>query len=270
MESIAVAVLAFFALGYLVLGGADLGVGVVLPFLARGDHERRLVVTAAAPFFLLNEVWLVASVGLLAGAFPDLEADLVHDHHAALTLVLVGWVLRDAGLWLRGRVDALGWRRLWDAVTVSGSWAAAGGWGALLAGVLTGAPGTSGAWPGGPTALVGMGAGVLGFALHGTAFAALRLTGAPRRRARLTPGRLPPGRLTPGRGEVLPFLVTGALVLSAGLAAGIRLAPGGRTADAASLDFLLPPLLIALPFLIGVQGWAWWVFRHRVTEPGYL
>ena len=66
---------AFFA-GYLVLGGYDYGVGLLL---ARRTTPagRRAALNAVGPFFLGNEVWLVAAVGILFGAFPTLEGELL-------------------------------------------------------------------------------------------------------------------------------------------------------------------------------------------------
>ena len=66
METFAYALLGLFGIGYFVLGGADIGVGMLLPFLGR---DRRLTIAAIAPFFLGNEVWLVATAGLLTAAF---------------------------------------------------------------------------------------------------------------------------------------------------------------------------------------------------------
>ncbi|GAB1823720.1 cytochrome d ubiquinol oxidase subunit II [Herbidospora sp. RD11066] len=237
MEVVAVAVLAFFALGYLVLGGADIGTGMMLPYLGRTDHERRMVLTGIAPFFLANEVWLVATIGLLAGAFPELEAEVVHDRYVPFTLLLFGWVVRDMGLWLRGRVDRRSWRGAADVAVVVASWCMALGWGALIGG-----------------SLVGVVVVVVLFGLHGLAFSSLRLTGVLRRRA----------------GFGLPFLVTSALMTAAGVLMGWRLDPGDRAADAASLAFLLPPTLVVLPVLMTAQAWMWWMFRHRVTGPSYL
>lgn len=68
MDTLAVCLLAFFATGYFVLAGADIGTGMVLPYLGGSDGERRLVIASFAPFFLGNEVWLVATAGVLVGA----------------------------------------------------------------------------------------------------------------------------------------------------------------------------------------------------------
>ncbi|WP_255283002.1 hypothetical protein [Actinomadura madurae] len=54
-------------------------------------------------------------------------------------VLLIGWVVRDMGLWLRGRVDAAGWRGACDAAVVAGSWALALAWGSVLGSVLAAA-----------------------------------------------------------------------------------------------------------------------------------
>ena len=59
MNTFAYVLLGFFAIGYFVLAGADIGVGMLLPFLGR---DRRLTIATIAPFFLGNEV--------LAGRLP--------------------------------------------------------------------------------------------------------------------------------------------------------------------------------------------------------
>ncbi len=138
MDSLAVLLLALFAGGYLVLAGADIGVGMLLPWLGRDQRERRLVIASFAPFFLGNEVWLVASAGLVAGAFPGLEHRLLEELYPLVVVLLIGWVVRDMGLWLRGRVDAAAWRSLWDGAIVAGSWALALAWGSVLGSVVAG------------------------------------------------------------------------------------------------------------------------------------
>ncbi len=179
----------------------------MLPYLGRTDHERRLVLTGIALFFLANEVWLVAAIGLLAGAFPELEAVIVHELYAPFTLLLLGWVVRDTGLWLRGRVDRRSWRVTADGAVIAASWGMALGWGALLGAVLGGREAGS---------LIGMAAAAVLFGLHGLAFSSLRLTGALRRRAAIG----------------LPFLFTSAAMTAVGVLAGVRLDPrrpgGGR------------------------------------------
>ena len=67
------ATLGLVVCGYFALAGYDYGVGMLLPAFDRDERQRRRVLGAFGPFFLANEVWLVAAVGLRFGAFPHLE-----------------------------------------------------------------------------------------------------------------------------------------------------------------------------------------------------
>lgn len=258
METLAAALLGLFTAGYLVLGGADLGVGMLLPHLGRDTDERRLVLAAIAPFFLANEVWLVAAAGVFIGCFPDLEGELFTGQLPVLLPLLAGWVVRDAGLWWRGRVPHRTWRAACDGMVTAGSWTAALAWGWLLAGLLAGDPAEP---AGGPAAVVtSLGVAAL-FAVHGLAFAALRLTGRPYERA------LPPA----GRaGRVQGFALTSLAMAALPLVAGARLSPVDAAAQGAVLGLLVPALLAVTPPLLAVQAWLWWTFRGRVTGPSYL
>lgn len=258
MDNLAVALLGFFAIGYFVLGGADLGTGMVMPFLGRTDHERRLVITSIAPFFLGNEVWLVGAAGILAGAFPDLESTLLHGLFLAFVALLTGWVIRDMGLWLRGRVDSRTWRGLCDTAVFAGSWTVVLSWGAIFGKVLAGQ--TDGSLSD-PSVYAGMAVAAILGVIHGLAFASMRLTGRLRQRAQSLAGR---------RTTALPFLTTSAAVVALGIALGVKLSPTGAVAAGATLDHLLPPVLVVTPLLVAAQAWVWRIFRRRVTEPMYL
>jgi cytochrome bd ubiquinol oxidase subunit II len=163
--------LALFVVGYLVLAGSDVGLGMLIPHVARTPAERRRAVSAIAPYFLGSEVWLVAAVGVLAGLFPVVEHHVVSGLWPVLVVLLAGWLLRDAGLWLRARVDDRRWHRACDSAIVAGSWALAVCWGLALTGLAGG-----GLAPG-PFTVLGTASVVSLFALRGAAFGAERLVG---------------------------------------------------------------------------------------------
>lgn len=122
------AVLGLFFASYLVLAGYDYGVGLLL---ARGvgPDGRREALTALGPFFLGNEVWLVAAMGILFGAFPLLEGELLAGCYPAVVGALVGVILVTVGVQLRSRPDDERIRARWDRVVMIGSALAALGWG---------------------------------------------------------------------------------------------------------------------------------------------
>ncbi|MEU2548057.1 cytochrome d ubiquinol oxidase subunit II [Streptomyces roseolus] len=259
METLAVTLLACCAVGWTVLAGTDIGSGMLLPWLGRGDAERRLVLASFAPFFLGNEVWLVATAGVLVGCFPALEGELLSGQAPVLVALLAGWIVRDAALWSRGRGPGRRWRAACDAAVTAGSWTVALSWGLLLVALLTGRPYEP---AGGPVALVAAPAVAALFAAHGLGFASLRLTGAPYQRARRLVGRA--GR--PWHPVALTAVPLGGLTLWAG--ASLPLAE--RAAAPGTLALLVPALAVVTPLLVAVQAWVWYVFRGRVTGPSYL
>ncbi|MFB4320557.1 cytochrome d ubiquinol oxidase subunit II [Actinomadura sp. 21ATH] len=250
MEMLAVVVLAVFTAGYVVLAGADLGVGMLLPVLGRGPAERRVVIASFAPFFLGNEVWLVAVAGVMAGAFPGLEHDLLAGLFPLFAVLLVAWVVRDMGLWLRGRVDAAAWRGGCDAAIVAGSWGLALVLASLLGTVLAGDP------AGGLNAGSVLGLPLAGvFALHGAGFARMRCTGAVLERARRFPAR---------------YGVTAVVLAGVVAAAGARLPLEGAAAPGTGLAVTAVMTAVLLPLLLAAQALVWWTFRGRVDSPSYL
>lgn len=242
-------VLAFFTFGYLVLAGADIGVGMALPYLGRSAGERREVIAAIAPFFLGNEVWLVVAAGVLAGLFPALEGEVLHGNHTMVVTLLLAWVVRDMGLWLRGRVPGERWQVFWDGAIVAGSWGLALSWGGLLANLVLGVEG--------PVALLPALVVAALFVTHGLMFAALRLRGTLRERAAVLSG---------GAGETRTYALTSAALVAVGALAGLRLPLEPGTSG----PLLVPVTLTLIPFLVASQAWVWWTFRHRVSGPSYL
>ena len=76
---------------YAVLDGFDFGVGAIHRLVARTDAERRTVLAAIGPVWDGNEVWLIASGGVLFMAFPKVYATAFSGFYLALMVVL--WLL---------------------------------------------------------------------------------------------------------------------------------------------------------------------------------
>ncbi|AYY12009.1 cytochrome d ubiquinol oxidase subunit II [Actinobacteria bacterium YIM 96077] len=164
--------------GWFVLDGANLGLGAALRWTWRTPDDRRLALTALGPFLLGSEVWLVAGIGLLIGVFPALEKDLFNAYYPIVIVVIAAWMSRDAGVWLRSRRRASGWRARWDTVIVLASVALAFAWGLLLGNVVQGVP--YGTRPGlgtlvSPYSLLWGVTVVAAFTWHGAVFTALRM-----------------------------------------------------------------------------------------------
>ena len=178
--------------GYFALAGYDYGVGMLLPVFGSGEQRRTLA--APGPFFLANEVWLVAAVGLLFGAFPHLEGKVFAGAYVLVVTLLLGLVTFTASMQLRSRrPDAR--RSAWTAGIVGGALVTALSWGLFLGNLVAGLPlDTDGSHSGDVLALFSPYAVLWGigfvalFCLKGAALLAVRapaeLTGRAARLAR--------------------------------------------------------------------------------------
>ncbi len=125
---------------YFMLDGFDLGVGMLMPFAARTEAEKRLVYHSIGPFWDGNEVWLITAGGVTFAAFPGAYAVLFSSFYSPLMLVLFGLILRAVSLELRGKVETDGARKLWDTCLAIGSFVPALLLGVAFANIFEGIP----------------------------------------------------------------------------------------------------------------------------------
>lgn len=131
---------AVMIVGYVVLDGFDLGVGVLHLFLVRTEEDRRTALASIGPVWDGNEVWLLAGGGTLYFAFPLLYASAFSGFYLPLMIVLWLLVLRGVSLELRNHIDVGVWRALLDGIFGLSSALLTIFFGAALANVLRGVP----------------------------------------------------------------------------------------------------------------------------------
>lgn len=177
-----------FLAGYSVLDGFDLGVGTLLPFLAKSEDEKRTLIGAVGPVWDGNEVWLLAGGGALFAAFPMAYAMVFSGFYLALMIVLFALILRAISLEFRAHDPAR--KGLWEAAFVGGSFLPALFFGVALGNVVVGVPLDARTEFTGnfftllrPLPLVFGLLGLSAFLMHGAAYAALKTEGPLRRRA---------------------------------------------------------------------------------------
>ena len=100
--------------GYALLDGFDLGVGILHPFAPRTDEERRLSMNSIGPLWDGNEVWLVTFGGALFAAFPEGYATVFSGFYTAFMLLLFALIFRAVSLEFRSKVASPNWRGFWD------------------------------------------------------------------------------------------------------------------------------------------------------------
>ena len=131
---------AVMIVGYVVLDGFDLGVGVLHLFLPHTETDRRTILASIGPVWDGNEVWLLAGGGTLYFAFPLLYASAFSGFYLPLMIVLWLLILRGISLELRNHIDVGVWRALLDGVFGLASGLLTIFFGAALANVLRGVP----------------------------------------------------------------------------------------------------------------------------------
>ena len=108
-------------IGYFILDGFDLGVGMLLPVIGTDDLRRRVLINTIGPVWDGNEVWLLVAGGATFAAFPLWYATMFSGFYLALFLVLIALILRGVAFEYRGKHDTARWRANWDRAIVVGS-----------------------------------------------------------------------------------------------------------------------------------------------------
>lgn len=132
--------LGVLVIAFAVMDGFDLGVGMLLPFVARTDIERRVLINTIAPVWEGNQMWLILGVGAAFAAWPPLYAIVFSGFYMAVYLVLAALILRPVGFTFRGKVASPKWRALWDWALFAGGLVPAFGLGVVFGNLLLGVP----------------------------------------------------------------------------------------------------------------------------------
>ena len=191
-------------IGFIVLEGFDLGVGMRMLFATRDERERRVMLNTIGPVWDGNEVWLITAGAALFAAYPAWYASLFSVLYVPLTVALVGLILRAVSIEWRGKVHTARWRSMWTFGIGMGSLTAAFCIGAMLALTSLGLPiDANGDRVGGPFVWLGAeavvgGLAVVGFSLaHSATFLGLKADGPIRERTSVFAARWSPVFLLP-------------------------------------------------------------------------
>lgn len=184
-------VLGVMLIGYAILDGFDLGVGMLHFLVGRTSDERTRVIDTIGPVWNGNEVWLLAAGGAMVAAFPTLYAASFSGFYLALMLVLWLLILRGLALEFRHQLDNALWRQAWDVVFAFSSLLLALLLGVAIGNVLRGVPlDADGRFQGSfalmlnPFAVLGGVLGVVTLAMHGAGWLAVKTTGDLQARSR--------------------------------------------------------------------------------------
>jgi len=127
-------------IGFAITGGADLGVGALLPFLGKNDDERRVIINSVGPTWEGNQVWFVTAGGALFAAWPMAYAVAFSGFYLALLLTLFALFMRPIGFDYRSKLANPTWRNSWDWALFVGGFVPSLIFGVAFGNLLIGVP----------------------------------------------------------------------------------------------------------------------------------
>jgi len=120
--------------------GFDMGVGALLPFVARTDKERRMVINTIGATWEGNQVWFIVGGASIFAAWPFVYAVSFSGFYLAMFVVLSAMILRPVAFKYRSKRPHGAWRTFWDWALFVGGFVPALVFGVAVGNVLIGAP----------------------------------------------------------------------------------------------------------------------------------
>ncbi|MDK4701796.1 cytochrome d ubiquinol oxidase subunit II [Rhizobium sp. CNPSo 4062] len=127
-------------IGFAVTDGFDLGVGTLLPFVAKTDTERRIAINSIGATWEGNQVWLILGGGAIFAAWPPLYAVSFSGFYLAMFAILFALILRPVAFKYRSKRDSAGWKAGWDWALFIGGFIPSLIFGVAVGNVLQGVP----------------------------------------------------------------------------------------------------------------------------------
>jgi cytochrome d ubiquinol oxidase subunit II len=134
------ALMGVLLIGFALTDGFDLGVATLLPFIARDDSQRRMVINTIAPTWEGNQVWLILGAGAIFAAWPFVYAVSFSGFYLAMFAVLASLILRPVAFKYRSKRPGRAWRSAWDWALFIGGFTPALVFGVAVGNALQGVP----------------------------------------------------------------------------------------------------------------------------------
>ena len=114
--------LGILLIGFALTDGFDMGVGALLPFVAKTDIERRVAINTVGPVWEGNQVWFILGGGAIFAAWPPLYAVSFSGFYLAMFVILAAFIVRPVAFKYRSKRDDARWRAAWDwSLCISGA-----------------------------------------------------------------------------------------------------------------------------------------------------
>ncbi len=126
-------------IGYAILDGFDLGVGVIQLF-TKDENERKVNINSIGPVWDGNEVWLLTGGGALFAAFPIVYATVFSGFYLAFMLLLYFLIFRAVSFEFRKFSETPEAKKKWDLAFAIGSFGPALLFGVAIGNIMRGLP----------------------------------------------------------------------------------------------------------------------------------
>jgi cytochrome d ubiquinol oxidase subunit II len=127
-------------IGFALTDGFDMGVGALLPFVAKTDVERRVAINTVGPVWEGNQVWFILGGGAIFAAWPPLYAVSFSGFYLAMFVILAAFIVRPVAFKYRSKREGATWRTRWDWALFAGGAVPALLFGVAVGNVLLGVP----------------------------------------------------------------------------------------------------------------------------------
>ncbi|WFU07890.1 cytochrome d ubiquinol oxidase subunit II [Rhizobium sp. CB3090] len=127
-------------IAFAVTDGFDLGIGTLLPFVARTDTERRIAINSIGATWEGNQVWLILGGGAIFAAWPPLYAVSFSGFYLAMFAILFALILRPVAFKYRSKRESARWKTGWDWALFIGGFVPSLIFGVAVGNVLQGVP----------------------------------------------------------------------------------------------------------------------------------
>ena len=127
-------------IGFAIMDGHDMGVGILSPFVGKTDSERRIAINSVAPHWDGNQVWFITGGGAIFAAWPLIYATAFSGFYIAMMAVLWTLFLRPVAFDYRSKIANPKWRSTWDWVLFIASFVSPLVFGVAMGNLLLGVP----------------------------------------------------------------------------------------------------------------------------------
>lgn len=132
--------LGLLLIGFIIMDGFDLGAVTLMPWVAKTDEEKRIVINSVGPVWEGNQAWIILGAGAIFAAWPYVYAAAFSGFYLAMLIALSGFILRPVSFKYRSKLNHVTWRKIWDVLLMLSGFIPSLIFGVAIGNILQGVP----------------------------------------------------------------------------------------------------------------------------------